>query len=98
MWKVLAGILMATAVIGASVTLYSVRHRLFRPDVARVGGTRVVLDVKGDAEKVAAALRQRFDPTGGEGIVVRTEGATVTVDAPNGRNHDANWLRVLRLA
>src|SRR5262249_30551297 len=80
------------------IALYSVRHRLFRPDVTRVGGTRLVLDVKDDADAGAAVLRQRLDPTEGEGIVIRAEGASVTVDVPNGRHPDANLQRARRLA
>jgi hypothetical protein len=97
MGKVLAGIVVATAVIGGSAALYSVRHRLFRPDVSRVGGTRIVLEVTGEADEIATVLRRRFDPTEGEGIVIRAEDARVTVDVPNGRRHDANLERVRRI-
>src|SRR4051812_41183643 len=86
MGKVLAGTFLVIAVVGGSVWFYPV----LRPDVTRVGGTRVVLDVQGDADAVAAALRRRFDPTEAEGIVIRAEGARVEVDVPNGRRHDEN--------
>jgi hypothetical protein len=98
MWKVLVGIVMATAVIAASVILYPMRNRLFRPDVNRVGGTRLVLDVKGDAGAVADAYRQRFDPKDTEGIVLRAEEGRIEVDVPTARRHGENLERVKRLA
>ncbi|MGL4554070.1 MAG: hypothetical protein ACRC33_23150 [Gemmataceae bacterium] len=98
MWKVLAGIVLATAVVGGSVILYPMRNRLFRPDVQHVGGTRVVLTVEGDADAVADALRRRFDPKESEGIVIRVEAGRVEVDVPNGRRHGENVERVRRLS
>lgn len=99
MWKVLIGIVVATVVITASVVLFRNRHHLLRPDVARVGGTRLVVACEGKPgpDAVAAALAKRFDPTGSEGIIVRAAGDGLEIDVPNGSNHDENVERVKRL-
>ncbi|MBY0228398.1 MAG: hypothetical protein K2W96_03865 [Gemmataceae bacterium] len=97
-WKAVAALLVSAAIIAGSVALYRNRAALFRPDLERSGGTRLVLRMAGDPEGVAEALRKRFDPKGMGAVAASAEGATVRLDIPAGRGHDALVERAERLA
>jgi preprotein translocase subunit SecD len=96
-----AGVL---AVVAGGVLLFLYRHHLFRPDFDKVGGTEIVFEVAEDdkdprLDELCRALRQRFDPTGGLGVVVRPEGERrVAVRVPNGKHHDELVQRVKETA
>ena len=100
MWKYLFAIVVSTAVIATSVYLFRHREELFRPDVRKLGGTRVVfaIDSGRPDEAYLTAMRRRFDPRGRLGVVVRHEGNAVEIDVPRGTTHDDTVARVVRLA
>src|SRR5262249_49499115 len=94
MKKVLFCLVLMIFVLAGGVLLYQYRHRLFRPEFDKVGGTEIVFEVAPDEneprlEELCAVLTRRLDPTGGEGIVVVPEGERrVAVRVPNGKRHE----------
>jgi hypothetical protein len=99
-WKYLFAIFVSTAVIATSVYLFRHREALFRPDVRKLGGTRIVFPIDSGKpdETYLTAMRRRFDPRGRLGVVVRHEGNAVEIDVPRGTTHDDTVARVVRLA
>jgi len=99
---VLVALVVGTVVITAGVLLYKMSPDLFRPDVNKVGGTEVVLEVAhadndDDVERACLVLKKRFDERG-SGVEVRRDGARhLAVVVPNGRRHDAIVSQANRL-
>ncbi len=87
-------VVVALAVVAGGVLLYLNRHRLFRPDFDKVGGTEIVFEVapqekEPDLDALCRVLARRLDPNGAAGVVVRPEGERrVAVRVPNGKLHD----------
>lgn len=98
----LVALVVGTVVIYAGVTLYHLRDELFRPDVNKVGGTEVVLEIEQEpnadaAEKARRVLHKRFDERG-SGVEVRLDGVKhLAVVVPNSRRHDTIVGQVRRL-
>jgi preprotein translocase subunit SecD len=95
---------LAAAVVAGGVKLFQMRHQLFRPNAARVGGTEVVFAAEGaagedDLERACTVLCKRFDPIGAAGVEVRSAGSgRIAVLVPNGKRHDELVEQVRRLA
>jgi preprotein translocase subunit SecD len=101
MWKPFLALLVSAGIIGGGMYLYQHRHQLFRPNLARSGGTLLVFETDGeppdDLEALVEALQKRFDSSGG-GVVVRAEGdRRVEIGVPNGKTHDEQVEMVKRL-
>jgi preprotein translocase subunit SecD len=102
MWKYFLALLVTAGIITGAMYLYRHRHQLFRPDIAKAGGTLLVFEVDGeppdDLEPLVETLQKRFDLSGGAGIVVRGAGeGQVEVGVPNGKTHDDQVAMVKRL-
>ncbi len=98
MWRPVFALVVIVGVICASVVLYQNRQWLFRPDISRTGGTRLVLRVEGDPAAVAVALAKRFDPMTTGAVAVTEADGGLWLDVPSGRAHDETLARVKRLA
>lgn len=100
---VLVALVVGTVVIYGGVTLYRLRHDLFRPDAERDGATEVTFDLKdkaddADMQRACEVLRLRLDE-GGAGVTVRRDGARrVAVVVPKSRRHDAAVSQARRVA
>ncbi|MFO0841033.1 MAG: hypothetical protein U0797_01370 [Gemmataceae bacterium] len=103
MWKALFTLAATCGIIGGGVLLYQNRNRLFRPNFAKVGGTRLVVEVEGDLPgggvvEVAEVLRRRFDRHGSAGIEVREIGdREIEIAVPRGTKHGDRVEQVKRL-
>jgi hypothetical protein len=103
MWKHVVALVVAAGIITGGLYLYKNRHRLFRPDFSRSGGTLLVFEVDGEPpdeglDPLVAVLHKRFDPTDSAGIVVRlNEEQQIEVGVPNGKHHDEQVEMVKRL-
>jgi preprotein translocase subunit SecD len=101
---VLIALVVGAAVIYGGVSLYKVRHELFRPDLKKAGGTEVVFDVEPgpgeeEMEQACRVLRKRFDDSGAGGVEVRHDGTKrLAIMVPNSRYHDALVGQARRLA
>ena len=101
MWKYLFAIVVSAAVIATSVYLYRHRDEMFRPDVQKLGGTRIVFAIEAGTpnDVYLTAMRRRFDPRGRLGVVVREgDGTEVEFLVPNGPTHDDTVARIGRIA
>jgi hypothetical protein len=100
-WKYLFAIVVSAAVITTSVYLYRHRDEMFRPDVQKLGGTRIAFAVEAGTPDDAyfTAMRRRFDPRGRLGVVVRRgDEGEVEILVPQGPAHDETVARVQRIA
>src|SRR5262249_46403278 len=102
--KKLLVLLAAVLVAVGGVVLYKNRHHLFRPDIARTGGTYLTFEVaewygsNHDVAALAQAVQRRVDPSGADGITVQPEGDDrVIVGVRRGSRHDDLVDRVKRL-
>lgn len=103
MWKPLFTLVVACGVIGGGVLLYQNRNRLFRPNFAKVGGTRLVAEIDGElpsggVEDVVEVLRRRYDRHGSAGIEVHALGEReIEIAVPRGDRHADRVDQVKRL-
>jgi preprotein translocase subunit SecD len=103
MWKHLVTLAVSAGIITGGVLLYQNRTRLFRPNFAKAGGTRLVCEIDGDppsggVEDVVKVLQRRFDPNGSTGIDVAANGdREVEITIPRGDKHKDRVEQVKRL-
>lgn len=104
MWKKYLPLVVAVLIIPSGMLLYRHRHRLFRPDFARTGGTQLVFALAEPASpqdllEAVGLLEKRLDPVGKFGILVRvTDDGKVAFDVPAGRHHDEQVEMIRRTA
>lgn len=103
MWKHLVTLAVSAGIIAGGVLLYQNRTRLFRPNFAKAGGTRLVCEVDGDPpsggiDDVVKVLQRRFDPNGSTGIDVTASGdREVEITIPRGDKHKDRVEQIKRL-
>jgi len=103
MWKKLLALAVSAGIIAGGASLYRNRHRLFRPDFQRTGGTLLVYEIDGEPpagglDGAVAVLQRRFDPSGALGITVRaTDDGEVELAVPAGPRHDEQVDQVKRI-
>jgi hypothetical protein len=104
MWKYLLAIVVAAGIIFGSRYFYVHRQELFRPDFERTGGTLLVFEIDGEPpagglDDLLDVLQKRFDPGGGEGVVVRVDDeGRVEIGVPSGKQHDDLVESIKRVA